>query len=244
MMNASTVWALLLAIFFFAAFGQAISGFGFALVGMPLTTFVVGTQTAAPLVAMAGLTLYTINLLRYHQSINWREVARVGSAAALGVPIGVWGLANLNESIIKIVLGFILIGYAIFSFVRPVVSLLPSPRWGYLFGFATGCLGGAYNIPGPPLIVYGTLRQWQRDEFRAVLQTLFFLTGSLTVASHYFAHHLTSDILSLYASTAPALLLGLGLGALIDRYINHTVFRWIVLTLIFILGLTLILGAR
>jgi uncharacterized membrane protein YfcA len=238
----SITWALLLAIFFCAAFGQAISGFGFALVGMPLTTMVLGTQTAAPLVALAGLTLYTINLLRYHASINWHEVMRLGSAAALGVPIGIWGLVNLDESLIKFILGCLLIGYAIYSLAQPVTSNLVSSRWGYLFGFATGCLGGAYNISGPPLIIYGALRQWQRDEFRAVLQTLFFLTGSLTVASHYFARHLTSDILSLYASTAPALLLGLGLGALIDRYINRELFRRIVIAMIFVLGLATILG--
>lgn len=240
--NAPTAWTVLLAIFFFAAFGQAITGFGFALVGMPLTTFVLGAPTAAPLVALAGLTLYTINLVRYHESINWREVVRLGSTAALGVPIGIWGLANLSESIIKIVLGLMLIGYAVYSLARPVTSFLPVPRWGYLFGFATGCLGGAYNIPGPPLIVYGTLRQWQRDEFRAVLQTLFFLTGILTVASHYFTHHLTFDIWTLYVTTAPALLLGILSGALIDRYINRELFRRIVIATIFILGLSTILG--
>ncbi|MBI5030406.1 MAG: sulfite exporter TauE/SafE family protein [Chloroflexi bacterium] len=244
MIDQSIVWAVLLSIFFFAAFGQAIAGFGFGLVVMPLTTMIFGTKISAPLVALAGLTLYTINLLRYHQSINWREVIRLGSIAALGVPIGIWGLVNLDESIIKFVLGCILIGYAILNLIRPATSFVPSSRWGYLFGFATGCLGGAYNIPGPPLIIYGTLRQWERNEFRAVLQTLFFLTGLLTVFSHYFTHHLTSDILTLYAFTAPALILGIVIGSIIDRRINHTVFRWIILALIFILGLTLIFGGR
>ena len=244
MTDQSIVWAVLLSIFFFAAFGQAITGFGFALVGMPLTTMVVGTKTAAPLVAMAGLTLYTINLWRYHESINWREVVRLASAAALGVPIGIWGLVNLDEALIKFVLGCILMGYALFSLARPLTSIIPSPRWGYAFGFATGCLGGAYNIPGPPLVVYGTLRQWERNEFRAVLQTLFFLTASLTVISHFFTRNLTSDIMTLYASTAPALILGVVLGSAIDRYINHTLFRFIVIAMIFVLGLAMILRVQ
>ena len=239
-----TVLGILITIFFFAAFGQTISGFGFALVGMPLATLVLGAKTAAPIVALAGLTLYTINVLRYRHAINVRQVWRLGIAAAFGVPIGIWGLVNLDESIVKLILGFILIGYSIFSLVRPTTSLVPSQNWGYLTGFLTGCLGGAYNLPGPPLIVYGTLCQWQRDEFRATLQSLFFLTGLLTVASHFLAQHLTSDILSLYAFTAPALILGIVVGSLADRRINHAVFRWMVLALIFILGLSLIFGGR
>ena len=242
MIDQTFVWAVLLSIFFFAAFGQAISGFGFALVAMPLTTMLVGTQTAAPLVAMAGLTLYTINLWRFHESINWREVVRLGSTAAIGVPIGIWGLVNLDESLIKFSLGCTLIGYAIFSLARPATSFIPPSRWSFLFGFVSGCLGGAYNIPGPPLIVYGTLRQWQRNEFRAVLQALFLITGLLTVISHYLARHLTSNLLTLFGTTAPALVLGVVLGSAIDHYVNRELFRFIVIAMIFGLGLSTILG--
>ena len=233
---------VLIAVFFFAAFGQTISGFGFALIGMPLATMLVGTPTAAPLVAMVGLTLYAINLLRYRASINLQEVWRLGVAATLGVPIGIWGLGNLDESLFRLVLGLVLIGYAIYSLARPKTTFLLLQRWGYLAGFMTGCLGGAYNLPGPPLIVYGTLRQWQRDEFRAVLQALFFLTGVLTVSSHVIAQHVTADILRLYFLSVPALVLGIVIGSLLDRRINHTIFRWIVLGLILILGASLILG--
>lgn len=240
---ASTI--VVIAIFFFAAFGQTISGFGFALVGMPLTTLVLGTPVSAPLVALAGLTLYTINLLRYRTSINWRHVSRLGIAAAFGVPLGIWGLSNLAEPLVRFLLGIVLIGYAVFSLARPPAMLAHvSPRWSYLAGFCTGCLGGAYNLPGPPIIIYATLHQWQRDEFRAILQALFFLTGSLTVASHLLAQHLTANIWALYLSTLPALILGIVLGSLIDRYIHRELFRALVIALIFILGCSLVLMGR
>ena len=239
-----TSTALLATIFFIASFGQTISGFGFALVGMPLATLILGTRTAAPLVALTGLSLYTINVLRYRNSIHLRHVARLGIAAALGVPVGIWGLVSLDESFVKLFLGFILVGYTLFSIARPTLSFVPSHRWGYLAGFLTGCLGGAYNLPGPPLIVYGAFHRWERDEFRAMLQSLFFLTGLMTVASHLLANHLTLNILTIYALTAPAVILGIVIGAIIDRRINHAVFRWIVVALIFILGLSLIIGGR
>ncbi len=234
----------LVCLVFCAALEQTISGFGFALIVMPLATLILGIKTAAPLVALTGLTLYTINLLRYRQAINLHEIVRLGVAAALGVPLGVWGLVNLPESLIKSLLGFILIAYALFNFARPVTRQILSLRWGYLAGLVTGCLGGAYNTPGPPLIVYGTLRHWQREEFRAILQTLFFLTGALTVTSHWFAQLVTPTILTMYLLIVPALVAGIVIGARLDRRIDHATFRRIVVGMIFVLGLSLVIGGR
>ena len=108
---------------------------------------------------------------------------RLGAASIFGVPIGIWILANADESLVKQILGLLLTAYAIYALVRPTSSWVPSRRWVYPTGFLAGCLGGAYNTPGPPAIVYGSLRQWPRDEFRAVMQSLFFVNATLVVAS-------------------------------------------------------------
>jgi len=235
---------LLMTITFFAAFEQTITGFGFSLIVMPLATWLFGLKTAAPLIALTGLTLYTINLIRNRQAINSGEALRLGIAAIFGVPVGVWGLSNLNESMIKLALGIILIGFAIYSALNVRWSMIISSRWAWLVGFLTGCLGGAYNTPGPPLIIYGSLREWQRVEFRGVLQALFFTTGILTTLSHWFARNLTPNVLTLYVYAAPALILGLIAGAFADRFINHRAFRIIVIAMVFVLGVSMVLGIR
>jgi uncharacterized membrane protein YfcA len=88
--------ALVVIVVFSASFVQTLTGFGFALMVMPLITLMLGLRTAAPLVALAGLTLYTINLLRHRAAFNVKEVVPMGVAAALGVPVGVWVLANAD----------------------------------------------------------------------------------------------------------------------------------------------------
>ena len=239
-----SVLILLMTITFFAAFEQTITGFGFSLIVMPLATLLFGLKTAAPLIALTGLTLYTINLIRNWQAINSGEALRLGIAAIFGVPVGVWGLSNLNESMIKLALGIILIGFAIYSALNVRWSMIISSRWAWLVGFLTGCLGGAYNTPGPPLIIYGSLREWQRVEFRGVLQALFLTTGILTTLSHWFARNLTPNVLTLYVYAAPALILGLIAGAFADRFINHRAFRIIVIAMVFVLGVSMVLGIR
>jgi uncharacterized membrane protein YfcA len=235
--------AVLVALLVFAAvFVQTLSGFGFALIVMPIITLLLGLGRAAPLVALLGLTVYSINLIRYRQAVNLKELIRLGVACALGVPIGIWALIHVDESIIKPAMGLVLILYAAYTLLGPEATRLASPRWVYPAGFAAGCLGGAYNTPGPPVIVYGSLRQWPKDEFRAVLQALFFVNGLLVVASHALARHMTADVLTFYLYSLPALLLGVLAGSWFDLRLNRERFRLLVTVLILILGLSLMLS--
>jgi uncharacterized membrane protein YfcA len=232
---------LLVTIVFIAAALQTASGFGFALLVMPLLTLILGVRTAAPLVALAGLTLYAINLYRYRRAINLREVARLALAAAFGVPVGIWLLGNLDQRWVEAFLGGLLVTYAVYGLWSPRLPALESSWWSLPAGFLAGCLGGAYNTPGPPVIVYGNLRRMPRDGFRSMLQALFLFSGSLVVIGHALAGNLTAPILRAYALTVPALLLGILVGSFLDRRLSGSQFRTLVTAMIGVLGLSLLL---
>jgi uncharacterized membrane protein YfcA len=234
--------ALIAALVFLAVLVQTLSGFGFAIIVMPLATLVLGVRTAAPLIAMTGLTAYAINVIRYRRAINLGELASLAVASALGVPVGIWLLSNVSESLVRQVLGGVLVAFALYALLRPATRRLESKFWAYPAGFLAGCLGGAYNAPGPPAIVYGSLRHWPKDEFRAVLQTLFFCNAALVVASHVVAGNITSGVLTIFAWALPALLLGILAGALLDRVVDQKRFRTLVTVMILGLGMVLLFG--
>jgi uncharacterized membrane protein YfcA len=232
--------ALIATIVFIAATQQVLSGFGFALVVMPLLTLLIGVQTAAPLVALAGLTLYAANVLRYRRAVDLRRLARLALGALLGVPVGVWALGALDERVVKGALGAVLVAYALYTLARPAGLRLRSSRWIYPAGFLAGCLGGAYNTPGPPVVVYGRLRDWPRDEFRAILQAFFLVNGALVTASHVALGNVTGEVLRLYAVAVPAMAAGLLVGTRIDRRVSPQRFGGLVATLILVLGASLV----
>lgn len=232
---------LLALIVFFAALMQTLSGFGFALLVMPLLTLVMGLGTAVPLVSLIAVTLYAVNLARYRRSINLGELKRLALAAALGVPVGLWVVTSVPETAVKFLLGLLLIAYALYAFFNPTLAFAVPKGWGYGVGFISGCLGGAYNVPGPPVIVYGSLRQWPRDEFRAVLQALFLLQGTLVVIGHSVMGDVTTAVLTFYLTAIPALFLGIFTAARLDARINKVQFRKLVTVLIFVLGVSLLI---
>jgi uncharacterized membrane protein YfcA len=232
---------LIIAVIFLAAVIQTISGFGFALIVMPMLVLTLGIQTAAPLVAMTGCTLYAVNLARLHQSVNIREVARLAAAAALGIPIGVWAIQNMDGQIVQRALGLMLIAYALYSMIKPHSSTVVSTKWGYPAGFLAGCLGGAYNTAGPPVIVYGDSQQWARNEFRSVLQALFLFNALFVIAVHFAAGHMTQSIGRYFLFSVPALLVGIVVGTLIDRRLSTQRFRTVVNVMILVLGFSLLI---
>jgi len=234
-----TVGLIVLAVFL-AAFMQTLAGFGFALLVMPLLTLMVGLRNAAPLVALAGLTLYSVNFFRYRQAVAWREVVRLGAGIVWGVPLGVWALSHVAESAVQRLLGVVLVLYAGYALWQPGTLYLRSRGWVYAFGFVAGCLGGAYNTPGPPLVMYGALRRWPKEPFRAVLQSLFILNATLVVALHYFSHHLTASVFQWYFYALPALFSGILLGSRVDRKLSGVHFRVLVTVMILLLGLSLL----
>lgn len=234
--------ALIAVLVFFAVLVQTLSGFGFAIIAMPLVTLILGIQTAAPLIAMMGLTVCAINAVRYRRAINLGELARLAVASAIGVPVGIWLQSNVSETLVRQALGFVLAAYALYALLRPATARLESTKWAYPAGFLAGCLGGAYNTPGPPAIVYGSLRQWPKDEYRAVLQTFFFCNAVLVVASHTVAGNVNADVLRLFGWALPAVLMGILAGARLDKAVNQERFRTLVTVMILGLGVVLLSG--
>ncbi len=239
-MNEAGALAGLTAAVFVAAFLQATSGFGFALAAMPLVTLALGLQEAVPLVAVLALLITFANSVRLRRHIERRELAALVGSALLGVPLGFWLFAHAPEAAVRISLGLVLIAYAVYAWLRP--AHLPQPRagWALPAGFVAGALGAAYNVPGPPVIVYGDLRAWPRDCYRATLQAFFFINGLLVVGGHTMLGRYDRRIGMLLLVAFPALVLGNVAGVMADRWIDPRRFRRLVLGLILATGILLL----
>ncbi len=242
----SSGWPLIMVVWFLvagAAALQSLSGFGFALMLMPVMTLLLGVRTAAPLVALFGFSLYVTNVFRLFSHLRWRDLLPMAAAGALGVPLGVYALTTVDERPISAVLGVLLLAYTGYALFQPqmVISL---PRWAiWAAGFVGGVLGGAYNTSGPPVIICGRVSGWPRDEFRSTLQGFFLLTGLVTISSHFVAGHMNANVMRLYGLGLPALVVGVVTADRVDRQLNARAFHLIVNTLLMGMGASLLLRA-
>jgi uncharacterized membrane protein YfcA len=231
---------LIIAVIFLAVFTQSLTGFGSALVSMALLPLFLDIRIATPLVALAGGTLEILLLLRYRRALNLRAVWRMTAASALGVPLGVLALRQLDERLMLTLLGLLISLYAIYALLDLRLPELRHPAWAYGLGFLGGAFGGAYNTSGPPVIVYGDARRWLPAEFKSNLQGFFLFNSLLVIAGHLLSHNITPRVWVDYLLALPAILVGVLAGISLDRVIDAATFRRMVLWFLVVLGLRLI----
>lgn len=229
-------------IVFFAIFVQAASGFGLALISMPLLVGLIGIGTATPLVALIGITAEVFLLRRYWQALNFAAVKRLSLASVVGIPLGVYVLREGDGRLITTILGFIVTGYALYALFGPRLPALRQPAWAYGFGFVGGVLSGAYNTSGPPVIIYGTCRRWEPTTFKGNLQAYFLLNSLFTLSAHLISGNFTAVVWQHYLWAVPGVALGLVAGKWVDGRLNPAQFRKAVLGLLVLLGIRLIVG--
>lgn len=237
-MEASFLW--IAAILFLSAFTQGLSGFGVALVSMALLPKLIGIQASIALVALIAFVVDLSVLLRYWRSLQFKTMLPLILASFVGVPLGIFLLRRLDEAVTLPILGVIIAGYALYALLGLELPKLQGRGWAYGTGFLGGLLGGAYNTPGPPIIVYASCQQWEPDTFKGNLQTFFIQNSIIVLLGHYLSGNLTPEIWSMFWRGLPWLLGGIVTGLSMDRWLNPETFRKIVLVLLVVTGLRLV----
>jgi len=185
---------------------------------MPLLTLVVGLTVAAPVMGLISLVVGLAVLATSWRHVDLSSVRRLVIGSLLGIPIGVLLLKRVPEDVLTRGLGVLLIAFGIYRLLTPQLPRI-ARWWAYAFGFIAGCFGGAYNVGGPPVVIYGSMRGWEPRRFRGTLQG-FFLTTSVVVAiAHALGGLWSVRVWTLFAVAVPGVLLATFLG---DRLVERT----------------------
>ena len=217
---------LVLALTIFAAsLIQGMTGFGSALVAMAILPLFLPIRTVTHLVLLAGLLINILIFVRFHQHFDIKKLLPIIAGAVVGVPIGVYGLKMIDERIIKAVLGTVLFSYSCYALMGREYAGRISEKWGYAFGFLSGCLGGAINTSGPPVVIHAALQRWNQHEVMTTLQSFFIVSGIYTLVMHSLHGLFTMTVLRYWALMIPVQIAGVFLGIFLHRRINEELFR-------------------
>ncbi len=229
--------ALILLIIFVASLTRATFGFGDALLAMPLLALVIDLPTATPIVALTSNVMAVLILSRSWRSVSVKNAWRLTVASALGVPLGLLLLkAEALHLPLKLTLAFVVAGFAAFKLLKPALFTLKSDHWGWVFGFIAGTLGGAYNTNGPPAVIYGTLRRWSPETFKATLQGYFLPIGLIISAGHGLSGLWTPDVLHTTLLSLPVVLLAFFIGQRLTTRLDPDRFERLILFILIIMG--------
>jgi uncharacterized membrane protein YfcA len=210
-------------IVFIATLIRSAFGFGEALVAVPLLAFYIPLEQAAPLAVLVSITIAAIVVVQDWKKIHLRSTAWLVLSTLAGIPLGLRLLTSSHQSAVKAALGAIIIVFSVYSSIGLMLGREPlelqhdSRRWLLACGFLAGVLGGAYGMNGPPLVVYGTMRRWSAQHFRATLQGYFLPASIIGMIGYWLAGLWVPAVTHYYLVSLPVTLLGVVIG----RVINH-----------------------
>ena len=211
-------------IFFLAGLVQGVTGFGAALVAIPLLSLFLDIKTAVPLCILNGLiiTIYLAVTLRRH--LDMRKIFPLFTGSIPGILTGVFLLKHVDPDIIRTLIGILLISYSLYNLLVKPKPLCPSVFWGYVAGFFTGAITAALSAGGPPTIIYTTMTDWKKEVIKATLAGFFALNACVTVSIQALNGIITGQILVYFIATVPFVLAGTVAGSLVTDRINRSTY--------------------
>src|SRR5262245_14422303 len=212
-------WTILpvLAVIFVATLIRSAFGFGEALVAVPVLALLIPVEEAVPLATLVSITVATIVVIQDWHKVHFRSAGWLVISTLFGIPLGLWLLTGAAEAVVKAILAVVIVGFSSYCLVSRNPLQLKDDRWAWAFGFGAGVLGGAYGMNGPPLVVYGSLRQWSPERFRATLQGYFLPASLLGMGGYWLAGLWTPAVTRHYLRTLPLALAATFLGRAINR---------------------------
>lgn len=224
--------AALLAVTLAAGLSRGFSGFGAALIFVPLASALVGPKLAGPVLAIIDIVFAAYLIPAATRLAERKAIGLMFAGALVGIPAGTavlrgfealtlrWLIAAMAAAMLVLLLS----GWRYHG--RPHVSATVA------VGGISGLFSGIAQIGGPPVVAYWLGLDANPALLRANVIVYFALSSVLTIVSYFWAGLFSADVMTLALLTGPVYGIGTFLGGRLFGLASPGTFRTISLALI------------
>lgn len=227
---------------FIAAFVQVLSGFGFALLSMPIMTIAIPVQEAVVVSTLLGMLSTTWQSWHLRADTVRPLAKRLTLAAFVGMPLGLYLLNVVPNDILRLLLGIAVL-VATTLLVARINLKHVGPSLDIGVGFVSGVLNTSLSTNGPPLVFGLQARHLEAHAFRATITTVFAFSNIVGISLFALNGKITKDGLIASAVAIPAWAVGQGLAWPVRKHVHGERFRVLVITLLFVAGASTVILA-
>lgn len=214
-----------------------LTGFGFALVSVPLLLLVMDPPSAVTTVLVIGQLTSAVNAVTARRHVEGRLLRGLLPSAAVGIVIGSFILRWLDPVGLKLAAG------ALVVFFTAVLALhRDGPRRrrrgrDVLVGGASGVLTTSVGLSGPPVVLLVSAALPDKDRSRATLAAYFALTSPLGLLALFLQGTTPGPAWAAALALAPVALVGRAVGSRLHRRTPEGIFRAVTLAITMLAGL-------
>lgn len=217
-------------IFLFAlggSFIQRVTGFGFGIFIMTALPFLLPSYgEATALSGLLAILCSTIPAITHFKYLKWKKLAVILPVFLVLSFVSVRLVGTIDTHSMKRVLGAVLIAVSIyFYFFSGKIRVNPGIGIQASMGSLSGLMGGLFAMQGPPAVIYFTSTTDTKEEYIAISQW-FFVIGNIGMTFFRANNGFVTRTVGLdWLVGAPAVILGLYLGAKVNRHLPVEIMR-------------------
>lgn len=215
----------LLAVTFLAGLARGFSGFGGALIFMPLAGIVIDPRLAAAALLMADTAIAATLIPNAARNAEKKDPVLMAVGALVGIPLGTALLVTIAPVTLRwmisgtvlVLLALLVSGWRYRGGSKPGLTLT--------VGFVSGLFSGAAQLGGPPVVAYLLGRDTPGRVIRASIILFFALSSMISAVAYGLNGLLTLQALILALVVAPVFSAGLFCGSRLFGLASERLFR-------------------
>lgn len=233
----ATLFGVGFAMVFLAGLIRGFTGFGFSIAAVPLLSLVMPPAQAVPIVLLLQLCVSLNGLGEATRLCDWGSIRMLALGAMAATPLGVWGLAQLPPTPVRLTIAAIVLAAALLLGRGLRLAALPHGAGVLPFGMLSGLFNGLAGMPGPPVIAFYLASPLGTGAARASMIVFFLATSVFGLVPLALLGMLSWPIALAALLGFPAVWFGSWLGALLYGRSPEEHYRVVALTLLTVTAL-------
>ena len=232
-------WALVVALLsaLLAGTVSGLTGFGLALISVPLLLFVFDPRTVVVITAVLSVIINLAVVWDSWRDADRRVVIALLPPAFVGVIAGVEVLRAVDPDYIRLGVGIVVV-FSAMLLLRDVRLPGAGTRWGTVVaGSASGALSTSTGLAGPPIVLLLASRGFQKRAFRGSSALYFLVMSVVGIFVLFYRGIFEGDHIPLALALIPAAFLGKALGTAMLTRISERTFRVLTLSIVILTGI-------
>lgn len=237
-------WGLASLAVLFVGFSKGGFAGGGAIAGVPVLTLVTDPVTAVAVMLPLLLFMDVIAVIAYQRKWSASILKTMVPGAIIGIAIGTFTFSVFNADVIRLILGTIVIAFALNFWLRRDVAEARAPRppsftRGAIFGSMSGFTSFVAHAGHPPIAFYLLPQKLDRTTYQATSVLFFFIVNWAKLPPYAFLGLFDSTNLMTSAILAPLVPVGIFMGIWLHKRVTDQFFTRTLYGVLLVLGLKL-----
>ena len=222
----------LMVVTFLGSTVKTTTGFGFALISVPLLLPFMDLPDIVPIILpLVLINDYAITITNKN-TLKPKTIALMATSAIASIPIGIVTLYIISTYILKLIISTLILITAFFLMSGRTVTIKKEKIATIVAGSLSGILASSSGLSGPPVTLLLINQKWNKVDFRSNLALYLSIIDSATVFFFLLTGLVNAESLYVDVLLIPSVIGGYLFGRILVKHINQYIFTKITITII------------